>query len=297
MYPSDRKYTKDFLWLRVEGAIASIGLTDYAVKMLSEVSAITLPAMGRVLASGETFGSAEGLKSATDLLAPVSGVVNATNTELLDQPARIQADPHGTWVVKLELSDPNQVAALLTNTQFEEHLRPVSKPARATDTGRPKGSGSALPTPPSRVAASVPASPGVSVEPEKAIRLLWSVRLRDSRLHGDNSAFGDDDYSGGSYFSWRERDIAFTSERKADGGLDRRYQWRDTTHTRVSAAGLSSSTKSHTDYAGTWDIDVVGRVAYLVLEDRDRGRLRLRLEEGLREIVLLDGRSYALQKR
>jgi glycine cleavage system H protein len=297
MYPSDRKYTKDFLWLRVEGATASVGLTDYAVKMLSDVSAVTLPAIGRVLARGETFGSAEGLKSSTDLLAPVSGVVNATNTGLINEPARIQADPHGTWIVKLELTDPAEVAALLSSAQFEQHLRPASKPVRAPDTGRPSASASATPNPPPRVAASAPASPRVSIEPEKAIHLLWSERLRDSRLHGDNSAFGDSDYSGGSYFSWRERDIAFTSERKADGILDRRYQWRDTTHTRVSAAGLSNSTKSHTDYAGTWDIDVIGRVAYLVLQDRERGRLRLRLEEGLRGAILLDGRSYALQKR
>jgi glycine cleavage system H protein len=306
MYPSDRKYTKDFLWLSAESAAASIGVTDHLVKQLNEISVVTLPAIGRKLVRGEVFGTVEGLKSALDLRAPVAGVVAAVNSELIGEPARVQADPHGTWLIELAQARPSEVAALLSSAEFEEYLVSVTAPKQSSSrppqtVGRPataRTDSSAVTPPVSAAQAGQPATApaGTMVPPEKAIRLLWSVRLGNCRLHGDNSAFGDSDYSGGSHFSWRERDISFTSSRKAGGGFDQRYRWRDTTHTRVSVAGLSNSTTSHTDHAGTWDIDVVGRVAYLVLVDRDRGRLRYRLEEGSRGGVLLDGRHYGLRK-
>jgi len=308
MYPSDRSYTKDCLWLRVESGVATVGLTDYLVKMLNEVSAIELPDEGRSVARGAAFGTAEGLKSATDLVAPVSGVVEAVHRELMDSPARIEADPYGIWIVRLRVTDPSEVSALLSSVEFAEHLlsnsstpepdaRQSERLQAETAARSPARPVPARSSPSARGNPPVPASPRVTIEPEKAVLLLWSLRLGNCRLRGGNSAFGDGDHSGGSYFSWRERDISFTSHRSASGGFDRRYQWRDTTHTRVSAGGLSSSTKSHADYAGTWEINVVGRVAYLVLQDRDRGRLRIRLEEGPRGAVLLDGRPYSTQRQ
>jgi glycine cleavage system H protein len=308
MYPSDRKYTKDFLWLRIEGAAASIGITDHVVKHLNEVSVVVLPTVGRKLVRGEVFGTVEGLKSASDLQAPVAGLVAAINSELIAEPARVQTDPHGTWLIQLAPAERSKGAALFSSAEFEEYLRSITAPKRsnarspqasdrsATGLQSPGRSAVARPVPVARVAAA-PAPVGATIPPEKAINLLWSMRLRDCRLHGGNSAFGDSDYSGGSYFSWRERDIAFTNDRKAGGRFDRRYVWRDTTHTRVSVAGLSNSTTSHTDHAGTWDIEVVGRVAFLVMQDGDRGRLRYRIEDGPRGGVLLDGRPYTLQKR
>ena len=88
--------------------------------------------------------------------------------------------------------------------------------------------------------------------------MFWSTKLRDCRLEGGDDAFGDTDYSGGGYFSWRKRAITFTTESTAGGGLDRRYQWRDTRHMRVSAGGMP-------------DTDGVTHQLLRIVEHRRRG--------------------------
>jgi hypothetical protein len=92
---------------------------------------------------------------------------------------------------------------------------------------------------------------------------------------------------------WRKRSITFTTESTAGGGLDRRYQWRDTRHTRVSVGGMPDNvTESHTNHFRSWSIDVVGRTPYLAMQDDDRGRLTFTLAEAGGG-VLLDGRPYS----
>lgn len=305
MYPADRTYTRDFAWIRLEGTVASVGLTNHAIEVLSDIQLVKLPAVGQTVARGKVLGSVEGLKSAMDLLAPVSGVVIEVNGTLADAPQRLQSDPHGTWLVRLNPTDLAELNDLLSNAQFEALLRSSDDASQSKPRG-PANRGSAArgPTPPRqgvppapKAAVPPPApSPALRIEPEKAIRLFWSVHLGGCQLKGASSGPQDRDYSGGSYFSWRERDITLTDELRPGGGRDRRYRWRETTHTRISAAGLSSSTSSNTDHAGTWEIEVAGQVPYLVLQDRDRGRLRLRLEKGARGEVLLDGQPYDRRK-
>jgi hypothetical protein len=138
--------------------------------------------------------------------------------------------------------------------------------------------------------------PSAEHEVEKTIKLYWSMQLRDARLEGGDDAFSDRDYSGGGVSSWRQRSITFTTESASGGGLDRRYRWRDTRRLTVSAGGMSNVTKSHTDYAGTWSIDVVGGKPYLVMQDGDRGRLRYSLAEARGGGILLDGRPYTRRR-
>jgi glycine cleavage system H protein len=305
MYPSDRRYTRDFAWIRIEGDLAVIGLTDHAARLLNDSTVLSLPAVDRVLARGEAYGLVETVKVADELASPVSGVVVAVNSQLAGDPGRLAADPHGAWIVKVRMTRPSEVATLLSNAQFEELLAsgsvssqpaPASAPVTSGKAGRAGSNKPSCPSP-APPAAPAPAAPArLAIEPEKALRLLWTVRLGGSRLQAQGSALGDRDTSGGSYFSWREREIAFTDQAKPGGGRDRRFRWRDTTHTRVSAGGLSNSTTSHADYAGTWDVEATGRPAYLVLEDRERGRQRLRLDDGAGNLVLINGRPHARRR-
>ena len=121
--------------------------------------------------------------------------------------------------------------------------------------------------------------------------MYWATLLRDSRLMGGDDAFGDRDYSGGGYFSWRERVITFRSDYLPSGRINRRYYWRDTRHLRVSAGGMSNTTASHADDTGAWNIEVVDEDPYLVMQDTERGQLRFTLGE-TGGGVLLDGRPY-----
>lgn len=302
-YPADRKYSADFAWLRIEGRTASIGLTSHFVEQLNDIQLIQLPVVGRTAARGDALGFVEGLKSSMDLIAPVSGVVIEVNKGLADAPQRLQKDPHGTWIAKLDSTNPAEVSELLSNVQFEEMLQASTRaskskpPEQADRSGAARGYAASDQRIPASSATTAPADSDIPrIPPDKALRLLWSVRLGGHRLKGFSSGPQDRDYSGGSYFSWREREITLTDEPKQGGGRNRRFRWRDTSHTRVSTAGISSSTSSNTDHAGTWEIEVVGRIAYLVLQDRDRGRLRFRLEEGGRNEVLLDGQPYSISK-
>ena len=130
MYPSDRRYTKDFAWIRVEGSQGTVGLTDHAVKLLSPIEAVILHAPGRTLKPNAAFGEVEGAKAASDLLAPMGGVVTEVNAALHQNPKPLQEDPHGTWLIKLTLTDPGQAATLLSHTEFDALVNPPPAPPR-----------------------------------------------------------------------------------------------------------------------------------------------------------------------
>jgi glycine cleavage system H protein len=301
MYPADRKYTKDFEWVKVVGAQALVGVTEYTLEALGDLVVIELPDVGRSLARNDACGSIESVKVVVELTAPVSGEVVEVNTALRESPKHLANDPYGTWVIKVKLKDPAELAALLSSKEvaaLEQRTR-ESRHRAAKEPSAPERS-----KPASRPTAPVTQQrpPGPQVQPtieerrNIALALQWSVQLRDSRLRGGDDAFSDRDYSGGSSFSWRQRDIVFTSKAVPGAGPDRRYLWRDTRWTRVSVAGLSSTTSTQTDYHGNWAIEVTSGTAYLVLQDGERGRLRYRLSEGARGTVLLDGRPYTLSR-
>jgi glycine cleavage system H protein len=123
MYPADLKYTKDHEWVRIEGDQATVGITDYAQKQLGDVVFVELPDVGKRLAQGEVFGTIESVKAVSELFAPVGGEVVAVNADLPAKPEQVNADPHGTWMIKLKVTSPNDVRALLDSAQYAELVK------------------------------------------------------------------------------------------------------------------------------------------------------------------------------
>jgi glycine cleavage system H protein len=122
-YPSDLKYTKDHEWIRVSGDIAEIGITDYAQQQLGDVVFVDLPEVGRTLQSGDSFGTIESVKAVSELFAPMSGAVVEVNAALKDHPEFINTEPHGTWMIKVKLSDAGATSTLLDSAHYEQLIR------------------------------------------------------------------------------------------------------------------------------------------------------------------------------
>jgi glycine cleavage system H protein len=102
---ADRRYTKSHEWLTVDGKTVTVGITDFAQSQLGDVVFLELPAPGRKLAAGETFGVVESVKAASDLYSPVSGRITAVNDKLTAHPELVNSDPYGEgWILKLELT-------------------------------------------------------------------------------------------------------------------------------------------------------------------------------------------------
>jgi glycine cleavage system H protein len=123
MYPADLKYTKDHEWIRIDGREAVVGITDFAQQQLGDVVFVELPDVGRTLAAGEVFGTIESVKAVSELFSPVAGRIVAVNTELPGKPEAVNADPHGTWMVRLELASAADADALLTSEQYGELVK------------------------------------------------------------------------------------------------------------------------------------------------------------------------------
>jgi glycine cleavage system H protein len=121
-YPTDYRYTREHEWISVEGAIGSIGITDYAQRSLGDIVFVDAPKVGDTVAANATFGSVESVKAVSDLYSPVSGKVTAVNEELKNVPDKINQNPHGTWIIKVELSNPGELGALLDATAYEAFI-------------------------------------------------------------------------------------------------------------------------------------------------------------------------------
>jgi glycine cleavage system H protein len=103
-FPENLKYTKDHEWAKIEGNTVTIGITDHAQKSLGDIVFVELPAVGRTLKKGETFGVVESIKAVSDLYSPVTGKVIEAHSSLSDDPAEINRDPHGSaWMVKIQI--------------------------------------------------------------------------------------------------------------------------------------------------------------------------------------------------
>lgn len=112
--PSELKYTKSHEWVRVEGDVATIGITDFAQSELGDVVYVDLPNVGRILAAGDSFGSVESVKTVSDVYAPVGGEVIEVNEALGAQSELINSDPYDKgYMIKIRLADPSQVDGLL----------------------------------------------------------------------------------------------------------------------------------------------------------------------------------------
>ena len=123
-HPNDRRYTKDHEWARPEGDLVVIGITQYAQESLGDIVFAELPRIGASLAAGQTFGVVESTKAVSDLFAPVSGTVAASNDAVVSSPESVNADPHGAaWLVKVKPSNAAEYESLMTAEQYAAYLR------------------------------------------------------------------------------------------------------------------------------------------------------------------------------
>ncbi len=119
--PADRRYTIEHEWIRAEGEHYVIGITAFAQDQLGDIVYVELPKVGDRVQAGNTFGVIESVKTASDLYAPVSGEVVEVNSELIDQPQVVNADPYDSgWMIKIKVEDSAQVEQLLTAAQYSE---------------------------------------------------------------------------------------------------------------------------------------------------------------------------------
>jgi len=122
--PTDCKYTKEHEWVRIEGDVAVVGITDYAQKALGDITYIELPVDGRQVKQSEEFVVIESVKAAADIYAPVSGRVAEANQALVESPEIVNEDPHqGGWICKLVDFDRAELENLLSPEQYEALLK------------------------------------------------------------------------------------------------------------------------------------------------------------------------------
>src|SRR5690242_14384628 len=122
-YPNNLRYTKEHEWVRVEGDIAVIGITDHAQQELGDIVYVDLPKLGASVEKGKSFGSVESVKAVSDIYAPVSGKIVAFNEALSTAPEKINEDPHGeAWMVKIQLADAAEIQQLLSAEDYQKYL-------------------------------------------------------------------------------------------------------------------------------------------------------------------------------
>ena len=120
-FPADLKYTKDHEWIRIDGDVAYVGITDYAQGELGEIVFVDITTEGEVVAKEEVFGTIEAVKTVSDLFMPVSGEVIEANAELDDKPELVNEDVYGNgWLIKISVSDPSELDELMSAAEYEQ---------------------------------------------------------------------------------------------------------------------------------------------------------------------------------
>jgi glycine cleavage system H protein len=119
--PEGLKYTKDHEWIKVDGNIATVGITDFAQGELGDIVYVDISSVGNQVGQHDVFGTVEAVKTVSDLFMPISGKVIEFNKSLDTAPEKVNSDPYGDgWMVKVELSNASEVASLLTAAQYKE---------------------------------------------------------------------------------------------------------------------------------------------------------------------------------
>jgi glycine cleavage system H protein len=122
--PEDLHYSKDHEWVRVEGDVAVVGITDYAQNSLGDVVYVELPKSGDTFAANESFGSVESVKAVSEVFCPISGSVAQVNDSLNDEPEKVNNDPYGDgWMIRLKMESPGEVDSLLTAAEYEDFTK------------------------------------------------------------------------------------------------------------------------------------------------------------------------------
>jgi glycine cleavage system H protein len=122
-FPPDLRYTHDHEWLRAQGTAWRVGITQFAVDALGDITLVDLPNPGDEVTKGQRFGTVESVKSVSDLYAPVSGKVVAVNTGLKDAPESVNSEPYGSgWMIDIEPNDKSEIDELLDATAYTAHV-------------------------------------------------------------------------------------------------------------------------------------------------------------------------------
>lgn len=123
-YPNDLLYTDDHEWARAEGNLVTVGISQFAVEQLGDVTQVDLPREGEMLKQNDPFGSVESVKAVSDLLSPISGKVVKVNTTLQDSPEYVNEDPYdGGWMIQIEASNPAELEKLMDAAAYETFLK------------------------------------------------------------------------------------------------------------------------------------------------------------------------------
>lgn len=123
MYPATLKYTKEHEWVKLDGAEALVGITDFAQGQLGDVVFVEVPDVGRRIRQGEAFGNIESVKAVSELFAPLSGEVVAVNADLATHPEHVNAHPHETWIIRIRPSAIQEADALLDAAAYSELVK------------------------------------------------------------------------------------------------------------------------------------------------------------------------------
>ncbi|MEK6790100.1 MAG: glycine cleavage system protein GcvH [Deltaproteobacteria bacterium] len=122
-FPKDLKYTKEHEWVKVEGNVATVGITDYAQDSLGDVVYVELPQEGATVTKHEAFGVVESVKAVSDLYSPVSGSVSEVNDAIIDSPEAINEDPYGdAWMIKVDVSNKSELSDLLSAEDYQKFI-------------------------------------------------------------------------------------------------------------------------------------------------------------------------------
>ena len=119
--PSELKYTKDHEWIRIEGDIATVGITDFAQGELGDIVYVEVETLDEKLEKEEVFGTVEAVKTVSDLFLPLSGEIVEFNETLEDEPEKVNTDPYGEgWMIKIKLSDTSEIDDLMSDADYKE---------------------------------------------------------------------------------------------------------------------------------------------------------------------------------
>ena len=122
MKPDDLRFAKTHEWVAVVGDVATVGISDFAVKLLTDIVYLSLPAIGKKFSPGESIGEIESVKAVSEIYAPVQGEVTAINETLPDNLTLLNDSPYDkAWVLKIRMADPSQVNSLLTFAEYQKH--------------------------------------------------------------------------------------------------------------------------------------------------------------------------------
>ena len=127
-YPDDRLYARSHEWVRVEGDVGTVGISDHAQKELGEIVFVDLPDVGEIFDAGQEFGTIESVKAVSELFLPMAGEVLELNKNLVDEPNAVNEDPHGDgWLVKVKVSTDGERHGLLSAAEYEKFVEEEAK--------------------------------------------------------------------------------------------------------------------------------------------------------------------------